>query len=116
MIAKAEYVDAQNARAVELGLPGDLTVEEWATTIASFDGRCAYCGGPATLIEHFIPVHLGGANGVDEVDLEKLPGKVGLAKPGETDQQAVDRIERPMREAQERVEAKAAKRAGGTPV
>ena len=52
-IARARY------RAHKHGLPGDLTPEEFARTIAFFHGSCAYCLGPAQTIDHFIPLGAG---------------------------------------------------------
>ena len=48
------------ARARRARLPATLTDAEWARTIAFFDDRCALCGGAWCLVEHALPIELGG--------------------------------------------------------
>jgi P22_AR N-terminal domain/HNH endonuclease len=53
-------------RAEKLGLPATLTVVQWLVTLDHFGWRCAYCQDrPGIIIEHFIPVSLGGGTTVD---------------------------------------------------
>lgn len=48
------------ARARRARLPATLTDDEWASTVATFNDRCAFCGGPWHLVEHLRPIELGG--------------------------------------------------------
>lgn len=34
----------------------------FARVLASYGGRCMYCDAPATTIDHFVPIKLGGTN------------------------------------------------------
>lgn len=53
-------------RTAALGLLSSLTVGQWQQTLSDFNNRCAYCQSrPATDIEHFIPVELGGGTTAD---------------------------------------------------
>ena len=53
-------------RAEKFGLPATLTMEEWQSTTEYFEGRCAYCQEkPWQVLEHFIPIALGGGTTVD---------------------------------------------------
>jgi len=50
-------VKNQCRRAISIGLPATLTVEQWERSIESFDGLCAYCEERSyAVIEHFIPL------------------------------------------------------------
>jgi hypothetical protein len=42
------------------GLQATLTFREWIETLDYFNWRCAYCGHRFELLEHFIPLSLGG--------------------------------------------------------
>ncbi len=53
-------LNAQIERTRSAGLTSDLSLGEWLVTLEYFDNKCAYCGGPYEIIEHFIPVTLGG--------------------------------------------------------
>jgi len=53
------------ARARAKRLPATLTKEQWQATVAHFDDRCAFCGGPWCLVEHATPVELGGGTTAD---------------------------------------------------
>lgn len=56
----------QNARARAAGVCAGLTLVEWIRTIDDFGGKCAYCGTSAyTLMEHYIPIRLGGGTTVN---------------------------------------------------
>jgi len=53
-------------RARKLGLPVDLTLEEWISTVEYFQWMCAYClDKPYEVLEHFIPINLGGGTTYD---------------------------------------------------
>lgn len=56
-LAKVVY---QLTRAQQTGLPATLTLDEWLITLEDFKYLCAYCGGSYDVIEHFIPLVLGG--------------------------------------------------------
>jgi 5-methylcytosine-specific restriction endonuclease McrA len=52
------------ARAAE----GRFTSAEWLALVASYEGRCAYCGATGPLeVDHRIPLSRGGANAIDNV-------------------------------------------------
>lgn len=53
-------VDQHNYRARRYGKPGTLTLVEWVGTLDYFYWRCAYCGGPYEVLEHFDAVELKG--------------------------------------------------------
>lgn len=54
-------LSTQLTRAQRRGVPATLTLTEWLRTTADFHSRCAYCGGAdASVMEHFVPVGLGG--------------------------------------------------------
>jgi hypothetical protein len=48
------------ARARRAGLAATLSVEEWQSTVAYFEDRCAFCGGAWCLVEHATPIEQGG--------------------------------------------------------
>src|SRR6185369_1172538 len=50
----------QNQRAQKAGAKHDLTMEQWLETLYYFDYKCAYCGGPYEVIEHYLPIHQAG--------------------------------------------------------
>jgi 5-methylcytosine-specific restriction endonuclease McrA len=62
---EASRVALQISRAEKLGLPATLTLEQWITTLNHFQWKCAYCQGPYTLIEHFIPLAHGKGTTAD---------------------------------------------------
>jgi hypothetical protein len=37
-----------------------LTTKQWQFTLKHFNFRCAYCSGPYQVLEHVVPVELGG--------------------------------------------------------
>jgi 5-methylcytosine-specific restriction endonuclease McrA len=54
-------VQAANARAESMGLPGTLTLAAWLGTLSAFDRLCAYCHErPFEALDHFVPLELGG--------------------------------------------------------
>lgn len=61
-------VESNNQRARAAGLPHGLTPEAWENVVADFGHRCAYCGRHRRIIlEHVIPISLGGGTIVDNV-------------------------------------------------
>jgi hypothetical protein len=50
----------QNQRAKQAAVKHDLTMEQWLETLKYFDYKCAYCGGPYEVIEHYLPIHQAG--------------------------------------------------------
>ena len=48
---------------------GDLTKDQWAETIAYFDGRCGYCGVKPESMEqdHIVPLSKGGQHTASNV-------------------------------------------------
>ncbi len=65
MLAEASRVFAQCSRARTRGLAATLTLAEWLKTLDDFQARCAYCGGPFEVLEHFIPLIQGGGTTAD---------------------------------------------------
>ena len=57
---EAARVRRSNQRTLGCNLPATLTLREWLGTLSYFGWSCAYCGGAYKLLEHFIPVSLGG--------------------------------------------------------
>lgn len=60
-----QVVRAQNERAQDWDLTGDLTVVEWISVLMASEGRCHYCkeyvGVDELTLDHVIPVCNGGA-------------------------------------------------------
>lgn len=56
---EASRLDIQKKRAIKLGLPATLTLDEWIATLDYFNWTCAYCQGKYTVIEHFTPLAHG---------------------------------------------------------
>lgn len=58
---EAKRVQSHIKRAVNMGVPANLTVDEWIETLHYFKGKCAYClHAPYEVVEHYIPLALGG--------------------------------------------------------
>jgi 5-methylcytosine-specific restriction endonuclease McrA len=53
--------------AMRSGLPATLTLQEWLNTLKHFNYRCAYCSNGYAVLEHFIPVSLGGGTTANNV-------------------------------------------------
>lgn len=49
------------------GAEGSHTVAEWLAVLADHDGRCVYCGEPATTRDHIIPINRGGTDYIDNI-------------------------------------------------
>lgn len=47
-------------KARSAGLLATLTKKQWLEAVDHFADRCAYCGGPWSLVEHVVPVSAGG--------------------------------------------------------
>jgi len=56
----------RRARLAGSNSPG-VTREEWAAVVEFFDGCCAYCGKPATELDHIVPISRGGRDALDNV-------------------------------------------------
>lgn len=61
---KVNSVSGERKRAKDKGLPSGMTREAWVITLQHFGNRCAYCGGPYVVIEHFTPVKKGGGTDI----------------------------------------------------
>lgn len=60
--------DANNARTRKELLPSTLTDKQWRAWRYAFDRKCAYCGDDnATILEHVVPVALGGGTTIYNV-------------------------------------------------
>jgi 5-methylcytosine-specific restriction endonuclease McrA len=59
---------AQNRRARKIAAGGSFTLKEWNDLVASYGGRCAYCGkkGPLT-VDHRVPFFRGGTNAISNI-------------------------------------------------
>src|SRR5882762_11012365 len=54
---------SQRHRALRLDAVGAFTASEWKALVASYGGRCAYCGAAGTIeADHRIPLSRGGTN------------------------------------------------------
>lgn len=56
-----------NRKARLRGAPGTHTAAEWQAVLELWDGRCAYCGGPATTKDHILPITRGGSNDIANI-------------------------------------------------
>lgn len=56
----AKQVATANRRARDRGLEGSLSTLDWQRALTFFEGRCAYCDSPASTLDHFQPMMLGG--------------------------------------------------------
>jgi 5-methylcytosine-specific restriction endonuclease McrA len=58
---EAERIAQYCRRARRSGAMGDLTVQQWRSIVAMFNGMCAYClERPYQVMEHFVPISQGG--------------------------------------------------------
>jgi len=55
-----EVVNNQVNRAIQANTSATLTLTEWLETLDHFQRKCAYCQGPYEVLEHFVPLVLGG--------------------------------------------------------
>lgn len=57
-----DYIRVQqnNKRTKDLGLRGDLTLQEWFEILKLYDNKCFYCGDQYAALDHVIPVSKGG--------------------------------------------------------
>lgn len=60
-----ERVGRQRRRARFAHVPATLTTSQWMETLAHFNWHCAYCHGNYQVIDHFIPISLGGGTTAD---------------------------------------------------
>ena len=59
-LEEIDRVAFQVRRAEEAGVPATLMIEEWLETLDYFNWGCAYCHGSYEVIEHFVPIAIGG--------------------------------------------------------
>lgn len=54
----AKRIQVMNVRAKKLGVPGEVTLEEWNALKEQFNNRCAYCGVSSLLLhlDHIFPL------------------------------------------------------------
>lgn len=68
LLYAASQVKHNVHRAQREELPATLTSQQWIATLDHFDWKCAYCGErPYRVLEHFIPIGLGGGTTADNV-------------------------------------------------
>lgn len=60
-------IAATNRKARIRGAGGHFTEAEWKDRLAFYQGRCAYCGEPATSRDHLVPISRGGSNGIENI-------------------------------------------------
>jgi 5-methylcytosine-specific restriction endonuclease McrA len=60
MLTELHRVEAHRQRAAQRGLRADLRSIQWARRLRTFNGRCAYCGGPMETMDHVVPLANGG--------------------------------------------------------
>ena len=59
----ANQVNNARVRARERGLSATISVDDWRRTLQDFENLCAYCGEPASTLDHYIPLaHQGGSD------------------------------------------------------
>jgi 5-methylcytosine-specific restriction endonuclease McrA len=58
---------AKVRRARMAGVKCTLSEEETRELFDEYEGRCAYCGDPATTIDHVVPISKGGAHSKENV-------------------------------------------------
>lgn len=59
---------ANRYRARKLAADGSYTAHEWLELVASYQGRCAYCGSAGPLhADHRVPLKRGGANDISNI-------------------------------------------------
>lgn len=46
---------------------GAHTTEQWLNLLASYHGKCVYCGAKATAREHIVPLDGGGTNDIENI-------------------------------------------------
>jgi HNH endonuclease. len=62
---EALQAQANRRRARKLAAPGEgVTRQQWKDVVASYLGRCVYCGEPWTEMDHVEPLSKGGAHDV----------------------------------------------------
>ena len=71
MVKARLAVNTSNARAKNLGLPNDLTVEQWVGLLETTEGCCSYCdtyiGINHLTLDHILPVSRGGASTLENI-------------------------------------------------
>lgn len=65
---KEEYrVNNNNTRTKDIGLTGNLSLEQWFSILRKYQYKCAYCGDDYSELDHVIPVSKGGGTSADNV-------------------------------------------------
>lgn len=62
-----KWANLHRIRMARAGVPVGHTAAEWFAVVALCDGRCVYCGEPATTQDHVIPLSRGGDDGIENV-------------------------------------------------
>lgn len=69
----AARTSKHNRRAKEKGATGTHTAAQWLDLLASYHGKCVYCGAKATTRDHVTPLGAGGTNSIDNIAPACLP-------------------------------------------
>lgn len=56
-----------NRRSRELRATGSHTTEQWLSLLASYHGKCIYCGAKATTRDHITPLTKDGTNDIENI-------------------------------------------------
>lgn len=62
-----EATHAANREARKKGAGGSHTPEQWKALLASYHGKCVYCGAKADTRDHVDPIAGGGTNDIDNI-------------------------------------------------
>jgi len=54
-------------RARKLNAPGAYTAKQWADLLASYHGKCVYCGAEAKTMDHIVPLTKDGTNDIENI-------------------------------------------------
>lgn len=61
-------VSSENGRARKLGIPGEITTDEWQALCERYGDRCLKCGtGDRLVIDHVIPLSRGGEHSIRNI-------------------------------------------------
>lgn len=58
---------AERHRARKVGARGTHTGEQWLDLLASYHGKCVYCGAKATAQDHVVPLAGNGTNDIENI-------------------------------------------------
>jgi len=62
-----KYTHVANRDAREKGAAGSHTPKQWLDLLASYHGKCVYCGAQANTRDHIDPIAGGGTNDIDNI-------------------------------------------------